>query len=166
MSFRLFVYYCAVCGGWAGLVGWAIGLPFFGHVLARGACLGMAVALSLAAIDGLWNAGGKQLAAVSLRAVVGGIAGLIAAIPGAFLGQLLVDATHADVLAAVGWTLTGLLIGATVGLYDTGMRMAAGEGLSGAIRKVLNGTIGGFAGGFAGGIIYVVVNLVLAQVVD
>ena len=25
MSFRLFIYYCAICGGWAALVGWALG---------------------------------------------------------------------------------------------------------------------------------------------
>jgi hypothetical protein len=178
MSFRLFVYYCAVCGGWAGLLGWAVGLAF-GFVLhklhvestmvdalVRATCVGMSVALSLGAIDGLWNTGGKQLGAVALRAAVGGLAGWIATIPGAFVGQLLVDATGVDALAAFGWTMTGLLIGATVGLYDTAMRMAAGEGLSGAIRKVLNGTIGGFAGGLIGGIIYVAVNFILGLMID
>ena|ERR1051326_1217426 len=178
MSFRLFVYYCAVCGGWAGLIGWGIGLLLrillhAVHVddrmvdaLVRATCVGMAVALSLGAIDGLWNSGGKQLGSVGLRAAVGGLAGLVATIPGAFIGQLLVNVTNIDALAAVGWTLTGVLIGATVGLYDTGVRMASGEGIGGAIRKVFNGLIGGFAGGLVGGIIYVIVNFILGLVIN
>jgi hypothetical protein len=178
MSFRLFVYYCAVCGGWAGLIGWWVGwvLEALLHAvgvkqtlvdaLVMATCVGMSVALSLAAIDGLWNTGGKQLGAVIMRAVVGGLAGLIATIPGAFIGQMLVNLTNFDALAAFGWTLTGLLIGATVGLYDTAMRMAAGEGMGGAIRKVINGVIGGFAGGFIGGLIYVALNFLLGLVID
>jgi hypothetical protein len=178
MSFRLFVYYCAVCGGWAGLIGWGVGWVLEALLHAAGArstivdalvmatCVGMSVALSLGAIDGLWNSGGKQLGAVILRALVGGLAGWIATIPGAFLGQMLVNLTNIDALAAFGWTLTGLLIGATVGLYDTAMRMAAGEGMGGAIRKVINGVIGGFAGGFIGGLIYVALNFVLGLVID
>ena len=35
MSFRLFVYWCALCGGWAAAGGWALG-----HALAHGDTLG------------------------------------------------------------------------------------------------------------------------------
>ena len=175
MSFKLFVYYCAVCGGWAGLIGWAVGL-LLGTImeklagsstmvdaLSHATCVGMSVALSLAAIDGLWNTGGTKPTAVAMRAVFGGIAGFIATIPGAAIGQLLVDVTKQDALGAFGWMLTGLLIGATVGLYDTFTRLTSG-GLGGAIRKVINGTIGGFAGGLIGGIIYLLINLVYSAV--
>jgi hypothetical protein len=56
MSFRLFIYYCALCGGWAAFFGWAMGKPF---VLSstvkqdgiRGMLLGLCVALGLSALD-------------------------------------------------------------------------------------------------------------------
>jgi hypothetical protein len=173
MSFRLFVYYCGLCGGWGALLGWGIGtlLRVMLHAvgidqsnvvdaLVRATSVGMTIALSLAAIDGLWNTGGRQLSAVALRAAVGGIAGFICTIPGALIGQLLVNFTDLDPLAAFGWLLTGLLIGSTVGLYDTAVRLATGSGLAGAIRKVINGTIGGLVGGLVGGIIYVIVNAI------
>ena len=59
MSFRLFVYWGALCGGWAAAAGWALG-----HALAhgdslgatgiKGMFLGMTIALALGTVDALW----------------------------------------------------------------------------------------------------------------
>ena len=51
MSLRLFIYYCAICGGWAALVGWALGRPMeqFEPLMkagVRGLFLGLLVALA------------------------------------------------------------------------------------------------------------------------
>lgn len=164
MSFRLFVYYCAVIGGWAALAGWAIGLALapdttpLGRALIRATCVGMVVALGLAVVDGLWNLSVHQVGQVAWRGIVGAFAGVLASIPGAFLGQLLVNATEKDGLAMVGWALTGLLIGGSVGTYDTLARMFRGEWLGGALRKVGHGAMGGFAGGLLGGGLYVLIR--------
>ena len=31
MSFRLFIYYCALCGGWAAFFGWMLGRAYWGR---------------------------------------------------------------------------------------------------------------------------------------
>ena len=73
MSFRLFVYYCAILGGLAALGGWVLGrmLPMafasmqpatdkLLETAAKALCLGLLVALALALVD---NAGAWSLAA-------------------------------------------------------------------------------------------------------
>ena len=52
MSFKLFIYYCALCGGWAALVGWALGRSLSGEAgvgsdIVQGLFLGIAVAMAL-----------------------------------------------------------------------------------------------------------------------
>jgi hypothetical protein len=165
MSFRLFIYYCAVCGGWTALAGWGLGLLLvsdntgtIGRALIRAISVGMAVALALAVVDGLWNLAGKQLGAVGLRGLAGAVIGLLASVPGAYLGQVLVNATGLEGLAVVGWTLTGLLIGTSVGVFDTMARLTEGGHVGGAVRKVVNGAIGGALGGLLGGALYVLIR--------
>ena len=60
MSFKLFIYYCALCGGWAAFLGWGIGLFLspsspLGNVGIRGMWLGMFIAFGLGLVDALWN---------------------------------------------------------------------------------------------------------------
>src|SRR5688500_17678287 len=87
MSFRLFIYYCAACGGCAAYVGWALGRllrdgdPAL-QVAVQGLLLGMSVALALAAVDALWNGhfarpsrGVGRVAAAVVVGCVGGFAG-------------------------------------------------------------------------------------------
>ena len=66
MSFRLFIYYCAICGGCGAYVGWMLGRiasPQIDILQAgvKGMFLGLVVALALGLIDGLWNGGGTQI---------------------------------------------------------------------------------------------------------
>ena len=85
MSFRLFIYYCALCGGAGALVGWGLGRQLSGdHGLLsqglKGFWLGITLALALALVDGLWNFSFRQVLAIFARVAtslfVGGMAGL------------------------------------------------------------------------------------------
>src|SRR5437764_1009636 len=66
MSFRLFIYYCAVCGAWAAWLGWALGklaapeadVP---RALVQGLYLGLLVALSLGLLGRLFRKPADEL---------------------------------------------------------------------------------------------------------
>ncbi len=115
MSFRLFIYYCALCGGWAAFFGWVLGRlispsSVTGRDGIRGMMLGVLVALGLSLVDCLWNMSVKQVGQVTMRVgvalLVGGVGGLL----GGLVGSLLYSVS--GVFFVFGWALTGLLIGA------------------------------------------------------
>ena len=67
MSFKTFIYYCALCGGWAGFLAWAVvhlaGLGGRASTLnptlracLTGGVLGLTVAAAVGAMDALLNA--------------------------------------------------------------------------------------------------------------
>src|SRR6516164_1180172 len=98
MSFRRFVYYCAVCGAWFALLGWTAGslaswasgtllgsedptqTSILLHASVLGLCLGVFVALGLSGLDALWNLPLRQIGQMLLRVltavIVGGLGGL------------------------------------------------------------------------------------------
>jgi hypothetical protein len=167
MSFKLFIYYCAICGGWAALVGWAVGqalaapipedwvtVKAFLRALILGLSLGAMVACALAFVDMLWSTGGRGMSQALLKAVVVAVIGCAAGLVGAAVGQAGYQLTNMVLLRVLGWTLTGLLIGGSVGLYDTWAGRAKRQTALGAVRKVRNGLIGGFLGGLLGGILH------------
>src|SRR3954465_11103241 len=97
MSFRLFVYYCAMSGGAAAFVGWLLGrmttgADAVGEAGVKGLFLGMLVALALSLIDALWSlTSGRPLRPglnILAAVVVGALGGLMAAV----LGQVLYGA--------------------------------------------------------------------------
>jgi hypothetical protein len=157
MSFRLFIYYCALCGGGSALVGWACGRGFTGAnpVLTAGVkamLLGMLVALALSLVDALWNLSLRRLVPVLQRV----LAALLVGGVGGFFGGLLSDALYrqSPLLGfGVGWTITGLLIGAAPGVFDLLASMTGGQNPRGPLRKVLNGVLGGAVGGGLGGLL-------------
>ena len=60
MSFRLFIYYCALCGGVGAFIGWALGRWLAGPSSVfnngiKGLFLGLGIALLLGLLDALWN---------------------------------------------------------------------------------------------------------------
>jgi hypothetical protein len=158
MSFKLFVYYCAVAGGWAAFVAW-----FFGRQLApeaglaravvQGLILGLLVALSVGVVDALWNLSSRQTSQVVVRVLAPVAVGCVGGIVGPFIAQLLVKFLPRleGGWVILGWTLTGLAVGASVGAYELFARLQRGEGKSGALRKIRNGLLGGALGGLLGG---------------
>jgi hypothetical protein len=115
MSFKLLIYYCALCGGWAALAAWGLA---FGADLTReevskytssaltAGLLGVFVAAGIAFLDSLQNDKGVQRCARVLTAL---IVGLIGGLLGGLIGETLHDLVH--VPRFFGWMLVGLAIG-------------------------------------------------------
>src|SRR6516162_1154673 len=62
MSFRLFIYYCTLCGGCAAFLGWVLGrlVPFESRLAetgVKGLFLGLTVAFGLSVVDAVWTSG-------------------------------------------------------------------------------------------------------------
>jgi hypothetical protein len=156
MSFKLFIYYCAVCGGWAAFVAWV--LTEWWHLLdfksewVRSSTISGVVGLSLAAavgaLDALLNAVGIQR---WFRVVVCLGVGAVGGFLGGILGQLL---QNLGLPRFLGWMLVGLGIGASIAVFDLFRALPTGKALSTANRKLINGVIGGILGGALGGILF------------
>jgi hypothetical protein len=155
MSFRLFIYYCAVCGGWAAFVTWGIleatGLrgrvnPYLWSAL-TGGLLGMIVAAALGAVDALLNAvGWQRLVRVGICLGIGLIGGTF----GGFAGEFLHSVLHFPVF--LGWILTGACIGASLGIYDLLCSWRTKGDMRAPLKKIRNGVYGGLVGGLLGGL--------------
>ena len=171
MSFRLFIYYCAVCGGCAAYVGWAVGYvteiddPMM-QAAVQGMLLGLAVALALGLIDALWNGhaaqAGRLLGRVGVAVAVGTAGGFL----GGLLGQVLDSGRELLFFIVLGWVITGTLVGAAPGLFDYLRSLARREDSGGPRRKVLRGLLGGAAGGLLGALLYVPLDKGLSSVLS
>jgi hypothetical protein len=165
MSFRLFIYYSAACGGVTAFASWALGRQAATHHTVavagiRAMGLGLLVALALALVDGLWTFGRHRVFTLLPRMLVAGIIGAVGGLVGGVVGQVLFDVfdqLHLPLLSGVGWTLgwtiTGMLIGISVGVFDVLTRFIRREEVRPARRKLINGLIGGTLGGMLGGVL-------------
>lgn len=169
MSFRLFIYYCALCGAWAALFGWALGRAALEGQAAdeenrmaeagiQGMCLGLFVSLGLSLIDSLWNLSVRQFAQIGLRVLVAVMIGSIGGMIGGVFGQALFGWVPLSIFLIAGWSLTGLLIGASIGVFEVIHGYLKNEPLRVTLRKIVNGVLGGTLGGMLGGVLSVVVH--------
>jgi hypothetical protein len=158
MSFKYFIYYCAVLGGWAALLVWGLNqLPQVRNIgselvktpLVAG-LLGLFMAATVGGLDAMLNASGKErLARILICAGIGLVGGMI----GGLVGQVLYNLREMALLRTVGWVLVGVSIGASIGVYDLVRSAAAREESRVPLKKVFNGVLGGFVGGLVGGLI-------------
>lgn len=157
MSFRLFIYYCALLGGWAAFLSWGVaqgtGIRTISNAYARtaliAAVLGLLVAGAIGLVDALLNAVGSQ------RFVRVGVClgiGLIGGVIGGSIGQVLYALHHR--LLFIGWILTGIGIGMSIGIFDVLRAVQTGGDIGASLKKTRNGVYGGFLGGFLGGILF------------
>jgi hypothetical protein len=160
-----------MCGGWAALLGWAVGRLIapadeaaFGRTVVLALCLGMTVAAGLGFVDGLWSYAGRWNPQVAMRLLVGLGTGAMAGLAGGFLGQFLYSVDRLFLIG--GWIVTGLLIGSSVGVFDIAVRLARRESPHSALRKVINGTIGGAIGGLLGGLLSVLLSAGLSRIFE
>lgn len=179
MSFKLFIYYCALCGGWAAFIAWAL-VTLSGIVVyeGRGAkseiilestlvggALGLLLGLGVGTLDALLNSVGTQRV---LRPLVCLVVGVLGGMLGAAVGEALfqfvtLSGQTVPVLKIFGWILAGTAIGVSIGVFDLLRAFASGgSGMGLAIRKVINGVIGGSMGGLVGGFLFALLAAVVA----
>jgi hypothetical protein len=163
MSFRLFIYYCAACGACAAYLGWVVGRLFAldNDLLVagvKGMFLGMIVAFALGLVDALWAYSPSQVLQIGPRVLLAGTIGTLGGLFGGLFGQLFYGQLQFSVFLIFGWTITGLLIGSSLGVFDILARVLRGEDMRGAMRKIINGLLGGTLGGLLGGILVLVLK--------
>jgi hypothetical protein len=158
MSFKLFIYYCALCGSWAALAAWALTyalgltrdeLGVYASSTLIGGLLGVLLAAVIGLLDALLNAVGSQRLMRVLSALS---VGLLGGLMGGLIGESLYQGLN--VPRFFGWMLVGLAIGASIGVFDLIQAFTTSQPIGMAIRKVLNGVIGGLMGGLLGGVLY------------
>jgi hypothetical protein len=159
MSFKVYIYYCALCGGWAAFVAWAIVATMASQSLmpsnkvaesaAIGALLGFFVAGAVGFVDAVLNAVGMQrVTRVMLCALLGVGGGAV----GATIGGFVVWVTTNSFLMFPGWVLVGTLIGASLGVFDLVRSVTSGGDKKAPLNKFFNGIYGGLLGGVVGGL--------------
>lgn len=166
MSFRLFVYYCALVGAWTGIAGWALGkyvseqfVPNDWLVLqdgVRGLFLGVFVTLGLGLVDALWNIGwrrwGQLLARLGVAMSVGALGGFTSGALARWLINLVGNSVPIVVLLVFGWTIAGLFIGASIAAFEWLGAKIRKENSHSAGPKFVKCMVGGGLGGFFGGL--------------
>jgi hypothetical protein len=166
MSFRLFIYYCAICGGWAALVGWVLGRlapiteeehPYVLQGL-KALLLGLTVALALGVVDAIWNVPLNRVVTIICRGLTAVVIASSGALGSGMVGEYVQQRTQNNPLAGaifyvLSWTITGLVIGASLGAFEMGASLTRGKDFRGAIRKTFSGLVGGAVGGFLGGLL-------------
>jgi len=173
MSFRLFVYYCAVAGAWAGFIGWILRLiapaggdSYFAYVLRAsviGMFLGVSVAIGLSTLDAIFNLSLRQPGKIALRVGTALFIGLFGGLFGSFLSSSLAFAVQqmsapkllTNLIVIFGWTVVGLLIGASISFFEVFNSLMTKRDFPGASRKLIKCALGGAIGGILGGILVV-----------
>ena len=141
MSFRLFVYYCALCGGVTAWFGWGLGrlIPVEQPIVLtgiKGFLLGILVGFGLGVVDALLNVRWTNVLWIAVRALVAASAGAFGGLMGGVIGQVLYTICErmkegslvCALLIVPGWVLTGFLIGIGVGIADLGERILRARG--------------------------------------
>ncbi len=157
MSFKLFIYYCGVCGGWAAFLAWALvwagGLrgiesPLLSSAAIAGV-LGLLLGLGVGAADAFLNATGVwRLVRIGVGSAVGFFGGLLSG----FVGEGLYQAGLPTKVP--GWMLVGVAIGASVAVYDILRSLTSPRDIPMALGKLLKGAAGGLIGGLVGGLLF------------
>jgi hypothetical protein len=158
MSFRLFIYYSALCGGSCAFLGWILGRALSaGQPVVeagfKGLFLGMLVALGLSLVDALWNRSPGQVGRTGLGILSAVAVGAVGGLLGGMVGQFFYGRFQWSVFLSAGWTVTGLLIGASLGVFDVLVRVFQGQDWKSGQRKIVKCALGGAGGGLLGGIV-------------
>jgi MFS family permease len=156
MNFKMFMYYCALCGGWAALITWALqqaagmqssGMSPVMKTIIIAALLGVLLAGVIGLLDALMNAVGF---ARVVRIVICLAVGFVGSLAGGGIGELIFQVVG---MKFIGWALVGAVIGASIGVFDLLRASSSGKGFKQAVRKIVNGIIGGTIGGAIGGLL-------------
>ena len=180
MSFRLFVYYCALGGAWAGFVGWFLGLllapripagstDYFPHVLRTsilGMFLGFAVAFGLSFLDATFSVSLRQFGKVFLRVFAAVLVGVFGGLFGSFIGGSLYFWKDWGIFFIFGWVVVGFLIGMSICFFEIVASVLTQRDLAGALKKFMKCLVGGTVGGILGGTIALALKFIAAKITD
>ena len=180
MSFRLFVYYCALGGAWSGFVGWVLGrflapsIPdgntqYYPYILSTsliGLFLGLAVALGLSFLDAAFSVSLQQLGKVLMRVSAAVLIGIFAGLFGSFIGGSLYFWTQWSLFFIVSWTIVGLLIGMSISFFEILASLISGKDFGSALKKFIKCVIGGAIGGVLGGGIALGLKLLAGRITE
>ena len=172
MSFRLFVYYCALGGAWSGFVGWFLGrllapsVPpgssdFFPAVLRTsiiGLFLGFAVAIGLSFLDATFNLSLRQLGKILLRVVAAMLIGIFGGLLGGFIGGAFYNWLQWDAVFLVSWTIVGFLVGMSISVFQLVVSLTTQKDVAGSLKKFIKCVIGGTVGGLVGGLVALILQ--------
>src|SRR5947209_7243277 len=119
MSFKVFIYYCALCGGWAAFLAWAVVLIFK---------LPDKDALTFSAGTGAVM-GGEDVKAASKKLLNGVYGGLLGGFVGGLPFTLIYSSTKLSDLVpharlTIGLVLLGICIGLMIGLAQVILKQA------------------------------------------
>src|SRR5205823_5763946 len=145
MSLNRLIYYSALIGGWAALIGCLLSEVIVRPGTFDEGYLKVAVVAALvgAAVGGGLNLVAGMANAQWLQQVKRALPGLVLGGAGGALGAVIGNAVfHFGLPRALGWCVMGLAIGAVDGLYER------------AGKKLRNGLIGGALGGLVGGFLF------------
>src|SRR5206468_668929 len=118
----------------------------------------MFVALAISLLDAFMNISTASKREARLNILVAVIVGGFGALMAAMFGQALYGSVNHWIFLLLGWTLTGLLIGASIGAFAFLMRLLKNEDLRPAWVKLQKGLMGGTAGGALGGTIFLILK--------
>ena len=131
-------------------------------------CVGLMLGVVLAFIDSLLSFSWAHAVAASLRVATAGFVGAVSGFFGGLIGGAITRSLSYLPLqiagTILGWTITGLLIGASVGVFDLLVAVARERDVGGSLRKVVHGLSGGAIGGLLGSLLYLLFYGVLGGV--
>jgi hypothetical protein len=144
----------------------------------KGVALGMFIALALSLVDALWVFSFRQIPSIAGRVATAVLVGTMGGLFGGLFGQVLYifgywvgetklvkdlagpNASYwiGETMKVFGWSLTGLLIGVSLGMFDLIVSVVKGQDARMARKKIINGVVGGGLGGLLGGMLAVVLQ--------
>lgn len=161
MSFLRLIYWSSLIGGWSAFVGWLFTETLFHYWIDRYTALAilMATLVSVPIGGGISLASGltnPQIPNLVKRLLLGFAGGLLGGLLGSLLGACIFGVLqNIPVLGLlgriIGWTLIGMGIGVTEGIFDRNL------------KKIRNGLIGGGVGGFLAGLFFFPLSLVVGS---
>jgi hypothetical protein len=180
MSFRLFVWYCMICGAWAGFVGWGLGRILapsvppgntdFGPIVLRTSIvslfLGFAVAFGLSYLDAIFNLSMRKLGAVFLRVFAAIFVGVLGGLFGGLVGGAIYKLTQWDSIFLISWIIVGFLVGASISFFQLAVSLVTQKDFAGSLKKFIKCLVGGTIGGFIGGIIALLLRIIASKITD
>jgi hypothetical protein len=103
----------------------------------------------------------EGLMRVAVAVLVGSIGGMM----GGMLAEIFFEVFKRMQLFLIpGWTLTGFLIGTSIGVFDVIMRLVRGQDIGGALKKIINGAVGGTIGGLLGAVLLIGLHIAWSTV--